>query len=70
MMRETSELLGRGTRVQKSLKLINVGNESHDTQKVNKSFLKRTEFKQIIFLANWTCKNKMLNGERAFISKT
>ena len=51
-MRETSELLGRGTRVQKSLKLINVGNESHDTQKVNKGFLKRTEFKQIIFLAN------------------
>ena len=39
MMRETSELLGRGTRVQKSLKLVNVGNESHDTQKVNKSFL-------------------------------
>ena len=68
-MHETSELLGRGTRVQKSLKLINVGNESHDTQKVNK-ILKRTEFKQIIFLANWTCKNKMLNGERAFISKT
>ena len=68
-MRETSELLGRGTRVQKSLKLINVGNESHDTQKVNK-ILKRTEFKQIIFLANWTCKNKMLNGERAFILKT
>ena len=69
-MHETSELLGRGTRVQKSLKLINVGNQSHDTQKVNKGLLKRAELKQITFLANRTRKNKMLNGERAFILKT
>ena len=69
-MRETSELLGRRTRVQESLKLINVGNQSHDTQKVSKGLLKRAELKQIIFLANRTRNNKMLNGERAFISKT
>ena len=30
--------LGRGTGVQKSLKLINVGNKNNDAQKVNKGF--------------------------------
>ena len=33
-------MVGRGTGTQKSLKLINVGNKSHDAQKVNKGFLK------------------------------
>ena len=44
--------MGRGTTIQKSLKLINVGNKSYDAQKVNNRFLKTSELEQIVSLEN------------------